>query len=362
MAHSPFPQPKASSPNPRPNSFHAGPAASSPRLGPARSHSLPFPLSVRSLSPAARTVRLTISPSRARPTFSLKRRSSPPSARAPLSDRQPGPTCQHLPLPPLHRPRNASRDPGRGSRRHSLGMPAPRSPAPSLNAPAPSLRPCLAISAAQNPSAIAPALLHHPKLPAPPHRSSAAAIRRCRCRSGRAAPSPSTARSHCVEPQGPEAPRRPPPDSSTTAARLHHRSTTPTSLHGRPAQFRAPVRISPVPSTLRTCFLGTWPTSAAGLRTPASSAAPSCPHRRAPLPVPRSAPPRAPVAYTCHGGAPRPNTGPNKPPECRIAQRRRSPAAENARRRAAPPPHAPKRPDPSDRCPAVTIRTRAQQI
>ena len=116
--------------SPRPNSFHAGPAASSPCLGPARSHSLPFPLSVRSLSPAARTVRLTLSPSRARPTFSLKRRSSPPSARAPLSDRQPGPTCQHLPLPPLHRPRNASRDPGRGSRRHSLGRPAPRSPAP----------------------------------------------------------------------------------------------------------------------------------------------------------------------------------------------------------------------------------------
>ena len=150
MAHSPFPQPKTSSPalppfpsrgpsnphsrhgpgSPSPHAAHSllpaqsGPAARrSPRpAGPTRQR--------RSLSPAARTVRLTLSPSRARPTFSLKRRSSPPSARAPLSDRQPGPTCQHLPLPPLHRPRNASRDPGRGSRRHSLGMPAPRSPAP----------------------------------------------------------------------------------------------------------------------------------------------------------------------------------------------------------------------------------------
>ena len=45
--------------------------------------------------------------------------------------------------------------------------------------------------------------------------------------------------------------------------------------------------------------------------------------------------------YTYHGGAPRPNTGPNKPPERRIVQRRRSPAAEIELRRVPPPPRAP---------------------
>jgi len=67
---------------------------------------------------------------------------------------------------------------------------------------------------------------------------------------------------------------------------------------------------------------------------------PSRPRRRGAFSQPRTACPSPPVDYTCHGGAPRPNTGPNKPPECRIAQRRRSPAAENAageqRRHPAP--------------------------
>ena len=220
------------------------------------------------------------------PTPSLSRSQSARSAQ--LRARSASPSPHHALGPPF--PRNGAArplQPARLSPTDSLGPPVsifpfprstgrvtppaipavvladipwvglPRDPRhPSLNAPAPSLRPCLAISAAQNPSAIAPALLHHPKLPAPPHRSSGAVIRCCRWRSGRAAPSPSTARSHCVEPQGPEAPRRPPLDSSTTAARLHHRSTTPTSLHGRPAQFRASVRTSRLPSPFCACCRG----------------------------------------------------------------------------------------------------------
>ena len=80
---------------------------------------------------------------------------------------------------------------------------------------------------------------------------------------------------------------------------------------------------------------------------------PSRPCRRDPLSQPCTACPSPPVDYTCHGGAPRPNPGPNKPPERRIARRRRSPAAGTRLRRSAPPPPRPLLPGPPDEDPTA---------
>ena len=65
---------------------------------------------------------------------------------------------------------------------------------------------------------------------------------------------------------------------------------------------------------------------------------PSRPCRREFLSQPHSAPLSAPVAYACHGHAPEPSRGQNRPRGCRFGLPRRSAAAEHAAGDVPPPP------------------------